>query len=81
MVWEDRTPFDAMKKQFGLNENDVTEVMKENLKFSSYKLWRECAKYYITKHIKTRIHVITRFQSNLQQVISLNKILKRKKHA
>ena len=41
MAWEDRTPFDAIKFQFGLSEADVKALMKKELKFSSYKLWRE----------------------------------------
>ena len=40
MAWEDRTPFDAIKFQFGLSESDVKAFMKKELKFSSYKLWR-----------------------------------------
>ena len=40
MAWEDRTPFDAIKFQFGINEADVKALMKKQLKFSSYKLWR-----------------------------------------
>ena len=41
MAWEDRTPFDAIKFQFGLSEAEVKALMKKELKFSSYKLWRE----------------------------------------
>ena len=37
MAWEDRTPFDAIKFQFSLNEADVKALMKKELKFSSYK--------------------------------------------
>jgi uncharacterized protein (TIGR03643 family) len=39
MAWEDKTPFDAIKFQFGLGEPEVRKLMKTNLKFSSYKLW------------------------------------------
>ena len=35
MAWEDRTPFDAIKFQFGLSEADVKALMKKELKFSS----------------------------------------------
>ncbi|NBP75645.1 MAG: TIGR03643 family protein, partial [Crocinitomicaceae bacterium] len=41
MSWEDRTPFDAIFMQFNLREDQVKELMKKELKFSSYKLWRE----------------------------------------
>ena len=53
MAWEDRTPFEAIEYQFGLKENDVRKVMRENLKRSSFKLWRERVKGRKTKHKKT----------------------------
>ena len=41
MAWEDRTPFEAIKLQFGKNESDVIKIMRKNLKPSSFKLWRK----------------------------------------
>ena len=41
MAWEDRTPFDAIEAQFGLKEQAVKELMRSNLKSSSYKSWRK----------------------------------------
>ena len=32
MAWEDRTPFDAIKFQFGLTEDNVKALMKKELK-------------------------------------------------
>ena len=32
MAWEDRTPFDAIKKQFGLNEDALKKLMRKNMK-------------------------------------------------
>ena len=32
MAWEDRTPFDAIKLQFGLKEQDVIELMRKNIR-------------------------------------------------
>jgi uncharacterized protein (TIGR03643 family) len=40
MAWEDRTPFEAIKAQFGLNEGDVIQLMRRTLKSSSFRLWR-----------------------------------------
>ncbi len=77
MAWEDRTPFDAIKFQFGINEADVKALMKKQLKFSSYKLWRSRVEACKTKHVKTRVEGIDRFKSNQQRTISLNKISKR----
>ena len=78
MAWEDRTTFDAIKFQFGLHENEVKAVMKSKLKFSSYKLWRKRVEACKTKHTKTRIKNITRFKSNMQRIITFNKISKRR---
>lgn len=78
MAWEDRTTFDAIQFQFGLNEAAVKALMKGNLKFSSYKLWRRRVENCKTKHASKRISGINRFKCNLQRVISHNKLSKRK---
>lgn len=77
MAWEDRTPFDAIKFQFGLSEADVKALMKRELKFSSYKLWRERVENCKTKHASKRVEGIDRFKCNLQRAITNNKISKR----
>ena len=79
MAWEDRTTFDAIKFQFGLNESEVKALMKSTLKFSSYKLWRKRVEACKTKHAKTRLGSIHRFKCNLQRTITYNKISKRRK--
>ena len=53
MSWEDRTPFEAIEYQYGIKENDVRKIMRDNLKESSFKLWRERVKGRKTKHSKT----------------------------
>ena len=65
MAWEDRTPFDAIEKQFGLKENDVRKIMRRELKPSSFKLWRERVKGRKTKHGVTS--PATRFKSKNQK--------------
>lgn len=65
MAWEDRTPFDVIEYQFGLKENDVRKVMRDNLKRSSFELWRERVKGRKTKHKKTS--GTTRFKSKNQR--------------
>ena len=77
MAWEDRTPFDAIKFQFGLLESEVKVLMKKELKFSSYKLWRKRVENCKTKHVATRVGGIDRFKCKLQRAISNNKISKR----
>ena len=78
MAWEDRTPFDAIQFQFGLNESEVKALMKEKLKFRSYILWRERVENCKTKHLAKRVKGIDRFKCNLQRTISNNKISKRR---
>jgi uncharacterized protein (TIGR03643 family) len=78
MAWEDKTPFDAIKFQFGLGEPEVRKLMKTNLKFSSYKLWRKRVESCSTKHTKTRSDGIIRFKSKMQRMITSNKISKRR---
>lgn len=77
MAWEDRTPFEAIKVQFGLNEEAVKNLMKKELKFSSYKLWRKRVERCKTKHLARRNKAISRFKSKLQSAISQNKLSKR----
>ena len=77
MAWEDRTPFDAIKAQFGLNEAAVRKLMKSALKWKSYTRWRERVEACKTKHAKRRVDEINRFKCSRQRVISGNKISKR----
>jgi uncharacterized protein (TIGR03643 family) len=65
MAWEDRTPFEAIEYQFGLKENDVRKIMRDNLKRSSFELWRERVKGRKTKHSQTSPAI--RFKSKNQK--------------
>jgi uncharacterized protein (TIGR03643 family) len=77
MAWEDRTPFDAIKLQFGLKEQDVIELMRKNISRNSFKLWRKRVKGRKTKHQKKRLNDVSRFKCSMQKNISGNKISKR----
>lgn len=78
MAWEDRTPFEAMNFQFGLAEKDVIELMRKELKRSSFNLWRKRVNSGVSqKHKMHRSADITRFKCSLQRQITLNKISKR----
>ncbi|SEF56016.1 TIGR03643 family protein [Halpernia humi] len=78
MAWEDRTPFEAIKFQFGLSEADVIQLMRSQLKQSSFKLWRKRVNSGVSKkHLKKRSAEITRFKCSRQKAISHNKISKR----
>ena len=61
MSWEDRTPFEAIKYQFGLKEEDVIKIMRQNLKPKSFKVWRKRVSGRNTKHMALKDS--TRFKS------------------
>ena len=50
MAWEDRTPFDAIQFQFNLKEKGVINLMRTNLRSSSFKTWRKRVSGRKTKH-------------------------------
>ena len=77
MAWEDRTPFEAIFNQFNLNEKELIAIMRNNLRKSSFKLWRERVNGRKTKHSKLRENSVDRFKCKLQRNISNNKISKR----
>ena len=77
MAWEDRTPFEAIFLQFDINEKELKTIMRNNLKKSSFKLWRERVNGRKTKHSKLRENNVDRFKCKLQRNISNNKISKR----
>lgn len=60
MAWEDRTPFEAIEKQFSLNESAVIKFMRSHLKPNSFKLWRERVSGRTTKHSKLRSPDVSR---------------------
>ena len=77
MAWEDRTPFDAIKAQFELKEQEVINLMRREIKPASFKMWRKRVQGRKTKHLKTRNDAIDRFKCSQQKSISNNKIAKR----
>ena len=66
MAWEDRTPFEAIELQYSLKENDVREIMRREMKPSSFKMWRERVSGRKTKHLSLRSKEVNRFKSKNQ---------------
>jgi uncharacterized protein (TIGR03643 family) len=54
MAWEDRTPFDAIRKQFSLKEADVIALMRRELLPKSFERWRKRVSGRATKHLKKK---------------------------
>jgi uncharacterized protein (TIGR03643 family) len=68
MAWEDRTPFEAIKAQFGFSEGEVIALMRRTLKRSSFNLWRKRVNSGVSqKHAKKRNPEINRFRSSDQK--------------
>ena len=66
MAWEDRTPFDIIYKEFNITQNDLERLMRNNLKPSSFKLWRKRVSGKKTKHIAKRSNQIDRHKCDRQ---------------
>ena len=64
MGWEDRTAFEAIEAQFGINQDGVIKIMCANLKLNSFKLWRERTNGRTTKHASIRSTAVTRHKAN-----------------
>ncbi|MEY4345217.1 MAG: hypothetical protein RL032_1049 [Pseudomonadota bacterium] len=54
MAWEDRTAFEAIEAQFGLNESAVIDLMRAHMKPSSFRMWRKRMAGRATKHVALR---------------------------
>ncbi|WP_025743866.1 TIGR03643 family protein [Aquimarina pacifica] len=77
MAWEDRTPFDAIVLQFGIKEQEVIDLMRKEMKPSSFRMWRKRVQGRKTKHLKKRAFEEGRFKCSRQRQITHNKISKR----
>ena len=77
MAWQDRTSFEGIEIQFGMAESAVIELMRKEMKSSSFKMWRKRMKGRQNKHAALRNSMVTRFKCSRQKSISLNKISKK----
>ena len=76
MAWEDRTPFEAISFQFGLNEKEVITLMRREMKSKSFAMWRKRVQGRKTKHLKLRDNTVNTFKCTRQKSTG-NKISKR----
>ena len=67
MAWEDRTTFEAIELQFGLQEKQVIALMRREMKASSFRMWRKRVTGRKTKHFKKRDFIAGRFKSANQK--------------
>jgi uncharacterized protein (TIGR03643 family) len=72
MAWEDRTPFEMIRLQYGLTEASVIDFMRRNMKKSSFKMWRKRMNGRLTKHQSLRnVSAVT--SSAMREVTSKKK--------
>lgn len=64
MAWEDRTPFEAIEAQFGLNESAVVTLMRSHMKPSSFRMWRKRMAGRVTKHRALRSPEVQRHRAS-----------------
>ena len=64
MAWEDRTAFEAIEHQFGLNESAVIRLMRSEMKASSFKMWRKRMASRVTKHAALRVEGVYRHRAS-----------------
>ncbi|WP_396172660.1 TIGR03643 family protein [Flavobacterium sp.] len=41
MAQEEKKPFEAIKVEFGISENEVTEIMRKRLSKDNFELWKK----------------------------------------
>ena len=58
MAWEDRTTFETIQEKTGLTEAQVIELMRKEMKPSSFRMWRKRVSGRITKHRKRLAHEV-----------------------
>jgi uncharacterized protein (TIGR03643 family) len=73
MAWEDRTPFDAIESQFKVSEKEVIQLMRKEMKPSSFRMWRARVQGRKTKHRSLRSDDVNTFKCSRQRQISMNK--------
>ena len=60
MAWEDRTPFEAIERLYGLTEAAVIRLMRRSLKPKAFKNWRQRVSGRVTKHSARRNPSVSR---------------------
>lgn len=55
MAWSDKVSFDDIKALTGFSESDIQLMMRQELKPSSYRLWRKRVAGRKSKHKKLKL--------------------------
>ena len=68
MAWEDRTPFEAIQAAYGMSEAQVVQLMRRELKPSSFRMWRKRVSGRRTKHRSMRGYTVGTFRCPTQKM-------------
>lgn len=63
MGWEDRTTFEAIHNQFGINEKQTIQIMRKEMKPSSFRMWKKRVQGRKAMHDALREDNVDRFKS------------------
>ncbi len=58
MAQEERKPYEVLKEEFGITENDVNELMRKKLKKEHFELWKKKAVASKPKPKPIKINII-----------------------
>lgn len=72
MAWEDRTPFEAIQRLYGLSEKDVIQVMRQHLRRKTFNNWRARVSGRTTKHRALRHPDVSRGYCSTQYKVRKN---------
>jgi uncharacterized protein (TIGR03643 family) len=64
MAWEDRTPFEAIRMQYGLTEGQTIDLMRIYMKRSSFVMWRKRMTGLTVKHASLRSPDVQKHRAN-----------------
>jgi len=79
MAWENRTAFEAIEAQYGLNETAVIIFMRKQQQKESFKRWRTRVNGRKTKHLKIRNPLVGRARCSTQNKLRPSKRVQRRK--
>jgi uncharacterized protein (TIGR03643 family) len=68
MAWEDRTAFEAIFENYGLSEAEVIALMRQEMKPSSFRMWRKRVSGRRTKHLARRGFTLGKFRCPTQKM-------------
>lgn len=58
MAWSDKISFEDIQALTGLSEKETIQVMRQNLKPSSFRLWRKRVSGRLAKHKKRQADIL-----------------------